>query len=340
MKTVDLILNHARRTAPSHRKNNIISFIASFFSIVFSMSLVEQAFKLISEKYVLILVVVFVILFLLFNEYHKVIELRRRFLHKKNSLFIIIFTFSINIIMSLIGIYLWTNKSFENTIKNDNEKVSTTLVIEKKYSSLIDSVNSITPGTDVLFKNLTKDLSYWKSRQPVDLEERTLIRENIKEVQNRIDKFTENFNQNKQFSIQKLENLKQQELNAVQVIQGGKQKTVARFGYISMIFFLMVLLTKIIILFLAKEYAEIEIKFIDQEEKSNDFLSQYRIVTAIYLVKDKIEFNDIVYSKFRREDQHPKDIFYFFGNLGINTCGNAKAAQKILKNYYETIYNL
>ena len=98
---------------------------------------------------------------------------------------------------------------------------------------------------------------------------------------------------------------------------------------------------------LAKEHASIEKNksSILQSEVANRFASQYKFVTDILHRKDKIEFDDVVFSPYFKFSKDPdkknkevKNIYYLFGNLKINDTPVHEAQEK-LKNYYESIIN-
>jgi hypothetical protein len=347
-KQTQVLLDANKKYLPIKMINKISSITASLFSIIFSMSIIKEAMHFIQEWYIVVLLIVFIILFLVFNEYRKVIELRNKFLKKGSSLFIIILTFMVSFCLSGIGIYLWTNKTLENEVQNDKIIVSERLDIENRYNALIDSVNALDISKNSEYIQIKADIDYWKSRSAATLEERTYIREQTEKVQQDMSHLYTIFNQDKENNAVRYEKLKQVELSTVETNFNNNKKFISRANKISFIFFMMVVITELIIILLAKEFAN-QIKSIENLSKSKlqaTFLQQYRAITEILLRKDKIEFNDVLYSPYfkfsKEEEKHTKEvrsIYYLFGDLKILEVP-LKSAQNILKNYYETLFNI
>ena len=348
MKTVDSIIKLQKKEVPKKVINRVSSLIASLFSIIFSMSIIKETSNFIQEWYIIALLIVFIVLFLVFNEYRKVVELRQRFLGKSSSLFIIILTFIVSLSLSGIGIYLWTNKTLEKEVNNDKISVSERVNVENKYNYIIDSINALDPYKNEEFAQLRDNLKYWTGRSAASLDERTYIREQIEVCQNNLRIYHSKYKEDKANSISRYEELKEAELSSVSVDFKSNKKFINRANKISFIFFIMVIMTELIIILLAKEHYHNYKKDLDfsKGKMQSKFLSEYRAITDILLRKDEITYADIVFSPYftfpKGKDEKSKkvtSIFYFLGELGILKLPLEEAQNK-LKNYYETILNI
>lgn len=349
MKTqsiTDQILKQQSDKIPGYTVNSIASVIASFFAAVFSLSILREV--KIEEPGVFILLLVFTILFLSYNEYIKVGELRKKFSGKGGSITLIIITFLISIVLSGIGIYLWTNKTLESSIANDKILYSSTLSVENKFNRLIDSVSNISITNDPEYKRLKTDLSYWKYRNAADIEERTQIRERVKKIEEDLNQLSTSFKKEKENTILRYQNLKKVEIDNINSSFKNENKYISRNNNLSLIFFIIVLITKFVIILLAKEHASIEKKKnnILESEVTKRFVSQYKFVTDILSRKDKITFDDVVFSshfKFSKDpdkkNKEVKNIYYFLCDIKASEAPLHEAQAK-LKNYYENIINL
>jgi hypothetical protein len=347
-KITDQILREQQVFLPKRSVNNIASVIASFFAAVFSMSILKETKNQIDEPFVFVLLLVFTILFLAYNEYIKVSELRKKFAHKGGSFILIIVTFLISISLSGIGIYLWTNKTLQSETVNDKKLSQTSLLIESKYNHLIDSVQSLSILNEPEYQRLKSDAKYWKYRTAADLDERTQIRERIKNIESDIKAFSTSFEQKKENSISRFANQKLVETKDISTAFNNETKFISRNNSLSLIFFFVVLVTKFIIILLAKEHVTIEKTKLSilESETAKRFVSQYKFITDVLSRKDKIEFDDVVFSpyfKFSKDatkrNKEVKNIYYLLGDLKINNAP-VREAQEKLKNYYESIINL
>lgn len=344
----DQILRENQVFIPKQTVNNFTSITASFFSAIFSLSILFEAKKQIDEPFVFYLLFVFTILFLWYNESVKVSELRKKLSGKGGSIVLIIVTFFISISLSGIGIYLWTNKSLQNETINDKQLSQSSLSIESKYNILIDSIQSLSIINEPEYQRLKSDIKYWKNRAAFDLNERSQIRERIRNIESDLTSFSTSFEKKKENSILRFENQKQAEIKDVSTTFHNETKFISRSNSLSLIFFFVVLITKFVIILLAKEHATIEKRKLSilKSETASRFTSQYKFITDTLSRKDKIEFDDVVFSpyfKFSKDEKkrtkEVKNIYYLFGDLKINNAP-VKEAQEKLKNYYENIINL
>ena len=347
-KITDQILQEQKLLLPKMTVNQIASITASFFAAIFSLSILKEAKQQITEPYVFELLFMFTLLFLAYNEYIKVTELRKKFSGKGGSMTLIVATFLISICLSGIGIYLWTNKSLQSETTNDKNLSKSSLLIDSRYNHLIDSIQSLSIVLEPEYIRLKQDLKYWKQRSAADLEERTAIRDRIKNIESDLNFFSSSFEQKKVNTVTRYNNQKQSEVKDISTSFKNETKFISRSNDLSLIFFIVVLITKFIIILLAKEHASItkSKSSILESEVANRFASQYKFITDILHRKDKIEFDDVVFSPYFKFSKDPdkknkevKNIYYLFGNLKINDAPVAEAQEK-LKNYYESIINV
>lgn len=311
----------------------ISAWIASIFSILFSISLVVELQKT-TTVLTLILSASFLVFTVVFVEWLKVTELSKRFKGGKANIWVIAFSFLFSLSVSTIGIWLWLNKSQDMQQVVDNGYNSSLLDIERTYKLKLDSVNNV--GYSSEYNQVLTDLNYWKSRSASTTDERSLIRENILKLE---DKRTALYNssiKDKEGLKQSILQQKQAEINLLNSTSKGKQAGANKNLFISVVFFLMVGFVEFIIIFI-----------------------QYRIATyytveqtgIIKMVKDfelrnlkTINVNKVKYSKFHGiEDwEEVKLLYNLLIELNVvNEEGivQEKASTKI-SNYYLKINSL
>jgi hypothetical protein len=341
----DVILNINNYSQEKKLINNIGALIASVFSLIFSFSIIREAYKFIQEQYVLVILTIFITLFLIFNEYQKVIELRKKFSHHlKGNLFIIILTFLISFFMSGIGIYLWTNRTlhYEAETGLKNSHMNNEIVL--RYNHKIDSISSIRFEDTQEYNRINEDIKFWKGRRAASLVDRDSIRGQIKVLQKELSKYREAFNTSISSKIKVQKQSMESELSNISVEYKIENKFISRANKISFIFFIMVIITEIVIVYLAKErsYNDFLDYKLSQSHFGKQFKTNYIIATDILTRKDNIEKDDIKYCKFLRTSHTSGSIYKLFEELGITKLdegrgNNVKMAQKLLKDYYNTI---
>ena len=340
MTIVDEILQ--QDTLPKTQVNDIASWVASFFSGIFSLSIVKEASTQIQDPIAFGLIFVFTILFLVYNEYIKVTELRKWFTDKKGSIPLIVCTFLITVSLSGIGIYFLTNHTVQTEITNDATQAQRNSAIAQKYNHVIDSLSNTQITQDATYVQLKSDLQYWHQRTAGDIEDRRQIREHIKDIETNLRRFEGNFSKKKEEAIQRYKEQKIVEENTVKISHSNVIKSVAKDNYISLIFFVAVLLTKFIIILLSKQYAAIRQKKreILSSTPAQNFYTQYKFLTEVLSRKNEIKFDDIVFSPYftfsknkERRTKEVKAIYYLFGDLKLLNCPLEEAQLK-LKTYY------
>lgn len=311
----------------------ISAWIASIFSIVFSLSMLSELSKT-ANLLTLILSGSFLIFTVVFVEWLKVTELSKRFRNQKSNIYVIVFSFVFSISVSTIGIWLWLNKSQEIKVETANSYNEKLLELEKLYNVKADSINNIPFSSE--YNQVLSDLSYWKTRSVATIEERNQIRENIVKLEN---KRTDLYNSSvrlKESLKTDLNKQKQAQQNLLLSNTKGNESKAGRNEFISVVFFLMVGFVEFIIIFI-----------------------QYRIATyftgeqsgVVKMVKDfelrnlsSIDVNKVKYSVFHgmQDWEEIKLLYNLLIELNvIDKEGKVqeKASNKI-SNYYLKINSL
>ena len=232
-------------------KLKLQSSIASFFSVLFSMSIVTAITDLDILTYVVLYV--FSTLFLLYNEDRKVRELRRKFRGMKYNLLTVVFTLTISVVLSSVGVFLWVNK---DVVKSEKIQVSMSkekLQIEKKYNSLSDSISNLPYPKQ--YTDLKTELSWWKSRRPANLEERKNIRSQIAVFQRKLDEVYNTIQKERSSKYEALNKQKQAEINLIESENVQQTSKLSFEKGISIIFIILVLITEFVIINIQREIA-------------------------------------------------------------------------------------
>jgi hypothetical protein len=327
----------------------ISSIMASIFSIVFSLAIIKEIFSSIDEMFVFGFLCLFVVSFVLFNEYKKVRELRSLFSGGNYSLFIIVFTFIVSIALSSIGIYFWTNKSMKESFDNDSYLSNKTFEITEKYNLKIDSIYNVNYTKNPNFIQLKSNLDYWKGRSSASLEERSMLRTKVDLAQEKINKFIEQFKLDQDKSAERLKESQNRELNLINTNYNGKNKFTSRKAWVSLIFISMVLIVEMLIIFLTKEWSDNErnLKTVLNNPLAKQLKEDIAIITDLLLRKGVIDINGIKYSPFKEDKRFNEGIKSTFGRyveIGIaNGSGDMiidiDSAVRKIKWYYNHILN-
>jgi hypothetical protein len=246
--------------------------------------------------------------------------------------------------MSGIGIYLWTNRTlhYEAETGLKNSHMNNEIVL--RYNHKIDSISSIRFEDTQEYNRINEDIKFWKGRRAASLVDRDSIRGQIKVLQKELSKYREAFNTSISSKIKVQKQSMESELSNISVEYKIENKFISRANKISFIFFIMVIITEIVIVYLAKErsYNDFLDYKLSQSHFGKQFKTNYIIATDILTRKDNIEKDDIKYCKFLRTSHTSGSIYKLFEELGITKLdegrgNNVKMAQKLLKDYYNTI---
>jgi len=263
----------------------IPALISNTFSVIFSLSIVLEL-KNILSGYVLILLSVFVVLFLVYNEVTKVQYVRKVFKGVKSAIIPLIITFIISLTLASIGIYLFTNKTSDIKDNSNMDKVVKINNINYTYQSKINDLNNnMIFETSKEFKSLNDELYYWKHISAATLIERDNIRNRIDKLQNDIQSQRTLFNENKRLSINQLNNLLNNEIQIINTQYNVNNNKTTKNNFISYIFLSLIIITEFATIILNKNIAEKQIVRDDfiNSDLSKKFIMSSNILTSMYL---------------------------------------------------------
>ena len=323
----------------------IFLFVASFFSVFFSASIVLKLEGIIPLP-LLILAGVFIIFILSANEYFKITHLKNKFNQQKHSFFLIIFTFSVSVVASAIGIYFFINQSDKIDAENNSEFIQAKLTIKKMYTEKIDSVKSL-PLHNLQYAELTKSIEYWKTRVCRTNEERDQARANVIIVEKERVDLEEQLKNDRDKTIHNLEELAKAELvQAQNDFKIGQQMSITN-QFIFAFFFALVLFNEVMLVGFVHQisnYFTIEQRR-NMQTLRNLLYSDLQIITL-----DDVRY-DSAFNPSRNKDLTIKENAFslrcLFGNIGIiereeKNNGTIKVEDrrkgvKKLQEYYERI---
>ncbi len=327
--------------------NYIPALLSNGFSILFSSSIIFELRNFLSG-WVLIILTVFVLLFLILNEYTKVQELRKLVKGSKNALLPFIITFLISITLASIGIYFITNKSMEIKDNSNIEKNINITNTNLKYESQILDVNKTN-----IFENskefdvLNKDLYYWQHISASSLEERNNIRNKIAEIQGKINDSRQVYKENVQKLISNINSLKQQEISVINAKYNKVNNNQQRNNFISYIFLSLIIITEFATIILNKNIAEKQIKIAEftDGEMAKTYIVVRNTLTTLYMTKDlngETNIEKMKYSSANKDNflnweviMRYYNLFISFGILDegyVAEISNGDKVKKVLTN--------
>lgn len=318
----------------------IPALISNTFSVLFSLSIVLEL-KNILSGYVLILLSVFVVLFLIYNEVTKVQYVRKVFKGVKTAIIPLIITFIISLTLASIGIYLFTNKTTDIKDNNNMDKVVKINNINYTYQSKINELNNtMVFETSKEYEALNKELYYWKHLSAATLIERDNIRNRIDKIQNDIQSQRTLFNENKRVSINQLNTLLNNEVQIINTQYNNTNNKSTKNNFISYIFLSLIIITEFATIVLNKNIAE---KQILRDEFCNSDLSKKYIVasnilTSMFLTSYKgvTNIEKAKYSEANKFEWNELSLLYNqFINLGILDEGQVIEHKSLDKDYNE-----
>ena len=336
------------------------AYIASFFSIIFALSIVLEL-KEVIEGYVLTFLTFFITLFLVFNEELKVRKIKG-FIKGDNKVFpTLAFTFIISCSLSCLGIFFWINKSQELEDANKIKKSEETAKIYQHHKAIIDSLRS------ALFDDLElrKEIAYWKSRRNATIEERKENRSRVESFQKALREEKKDFNSKKEKMIKEEQKAMQFAIQVLESQYSRNNSKLNRNNFITWIFFIMVLITEFAIISLNKNISKKEIAA--DKLMNSDISKRYRlnhsVVKELFLVHskgDRIDINAIKYLQSVKtlecEDSDDnwkctKQVYNLLISLGViseprgkyktsEVLEDAIVAEGRVNNYFEKVFEL
>jgi len=231
----------------------LTALLASIFSVIFSLSIIKELFNSV-PLVVLILMSVFLVLFVIYNEVSKVRELQKYYKKRKHNVLAIAVTFIISLFLSGVGIYFYSNNSLDTEIALNNDLKEQKLSIERKYQFQLDSLNNV-PISSPEYIKLVDDIDFWRNRKSDSKEQRQEILSNIKELELKRENLYNTIKKDRSLIYERILTLKSNELDLLLTQNTGKEKKQDRSNFISWVFVLMVIVTEFIILNVQRQIA-------------------------------------------------------------------------------------
>lgn len=315
----------------------------SVFSILSSLSLIGEINKVGVEWYIALFLTVFLVVFILFNEYIKIKELRLKFNNStQHNFFMLLVTFTISLSTSTMGIYLWTDKTQEINSSMITEQTSAADSITALYNSRINSLYTSNFSDTPEGKSLESSLSYWKSRKAANSEDLQSIRLNVSRIEQQRSGAIEQFNVSRKQAEDRLKqemNTKISSLNSISTVKQGKM---SRNNRITFIFMVLVLITEFMIVFSQKELCNP-----NQTKISKEYYRVVRLITNLSLrgfMNRPVDINEVKFSEFMREYEwdEVKRIFNLLIEIGVIDQHKSLSPDCISKvqNYYKQMLKL
>jgi len=316
----------------------ISMWIASIFSILSSLSIIKELKETGAELYVLLFSSLFIGFFIVITEFIKVRELHRYFSKVAYNVFLLIFSLTISISISAIGIYFWidTSAKMENQFnKNHTEIVD---VITSKYNAKIDSAQTLVVTSLPEYKTSTKSINYWKSRKFETPEERQIIRENVSNAERSLQTIVSNFNDTKKSQLTYLRDVMDREIRGAEANMGSIVKKASRNNVVTYIFFMIIVLIEVIIIIIQKEMCNpAHIKLNSEERFALSVATNLRLNGHNNI---EVTANTIKYLKVSEDAEWDSviKVFNMFKTIGVIEDGClCKNAPEVIKLYYKEL---
>lgn len=269
---------------------NIAAKIASVFSILFAMSIVYELRNHV-DSWLLIMLSIFISFFLIVNEVIKVRSIKAMYNNKLKSLLTFLFTFCLSLSLSVIGIYLWINKTDDINSESLINKTIETNNLKSEYRLKIESIRNNEFESTNQYKQLSEDLSFWRNRKANDVEERGYIRDNIVRIENQIQTNRKEYNDNQNLSVSNLENELQSKLDIVDVKFTNQSKEVNKNNFLTYILLTLIIVVEFVIIYLNNNIAKVNTEFV--QYTNNDIVKKYKVgrklLESLFLTSNRVD---------------------------------------------------
>ena len=259
---------------------------------------------------------------------------------RKSSLPMTVLFFVVSFTLSGIGVYFWANQSQQIEIESTDNYQSGIVEIESKYNSKIDSIQDIPINTS----HIDEQISYWKSRRPANIEERQMIRENIADLSDERANVIDGINERRNESISRLKQQKQSEIELLSVRLTNKNREAGRNNFVTIILFLMVVVTEFLIVSIQKQISTYYDKY---QMDTIRMIREYEIRgTNMHDEKaiNKLKYHPLIVKHFENESPEEsfkkiKDTYNLLFELNlVDKKGKLKPdSSKQLKEFYSKI---
>lgn len=359
---------------------NILIKIFSFFSILFSLSIINELFKINLDIYLVIIFGIFLTILIILNEYLKIKKLIDFF--SKNRIIengiISIICILISIIISCYGIYKFLDKRDDNYSNKrdiiDNVISDTTLYFNNKIDSInnlnISDVKIFNDKYNIYQKQLDQYIVDRDNYKNKNMTYNNELRNFYIDINNKIDEINENIiNLNSEFDIYKINeisNIKNNMNDIIFKLNDNINETKINMDdtnkIIIYIFVFLTLITEIGIVYIAIKIAS-TIKYnnelkIKEEKLYNDKISfikttkefkkydLYKLfIERLYSIKSKnnsITISEInnICNSFELKSSEIKELIIDFKSMGIISESVKRIGSKLEMDKNESIFIL
>lgn len=290
MKLIKKINSVGKQDFQNNLFVNIAAKIASVFSILFAMSIVYELRNHV-DSWLLIMLSIFISFFLIVNEVIKVRSIKAMYNNKLKSLLTFLFTFCLSLSLSVIGIYLWINKTDDINSESLINKTIETNNLKSEYRLKIESIRNNEFESTNQYKQLSEDLSFWRNRKANDVEERGYIRDNIVRIENQIQINRKEYNLNQNLLISNLENELQSKQDIIDVKFTNQSKEVNKNNFLTYILLTLIVVVEFVIIYLNNNIAKVNTEFV--QYTNNDIVKKYKVgrklLESLFLTSNRVD---------------------------------------------------
>jgi hypothetical protein len=293
-----------KKEASNNKNNNIFIKILSFFSVLFSLSIIRELNSLGIEFYLVIVFGIFLALLIIANEIIKINRLILFFSNNKSSENIIIgsITVILSIIVSLYGIYKFLDKTEVNkdqiiseskNLITDTTKYYNTKIKEIESSKIID-IEPFKSEYTIYSNQLNQYNSDRDNYKNSSINNNNLrsyykeINQKIDEVNNNIIVLNDKFNK---YKLDEVSKLKLELTNIVTELESSGNESQSNFNtknnIIIFMFMFFTLITEFGIIFVSMKISNVNVQNLEIK-KHNDSIIKNKITH----IKNSKEFKD------------------------------------------------
>lgn len=288
----------------TNKNNNIFIKVLSFFSVLFSLSIIRELSSLGIESYLVIIFGIFLALLIIANEVIKVNRLILLFSNNRSTENIIVgsLTVILSIVVSLYGIYKFLDKTEVNknqiTLESNEIIIDTTNYFNTKIkeveSSLISDVEPF-KSKYLIYQNQLNQYNSDRDNYKNSTLNNNNLRVYYKEINEKIDVLNNNIiNLNNEFDVyktQEVSKLKTELSNIVTELETSNNEFESNFNnknnIIIFLFMFFTLLTEFGIIFISSKISDVNVENLKVKEYNDNIIKN-----KISHIKNTKEFKE------------------------------------------------
>ena len=288
----------------TNKNNNIFIKVLSFFSVLFSLSIIRELSSLGIESYLVIIFGIFLALLIIANEVIKVNRLILLFSNNKSTENIVVgsLTVILSIVVSLYGIYKFLDKTEVNknqiTLESSSVITDTTnyynTKIKEVESSLITNVEPF-KSKYLIYQNQLDQYNSDRDNYKNSTLNNNNLRSYYKEINEKIDVLNNNIiNLNNEFDVyknQEVSKLKTELSNIVTELEKNTNEFESNFNnknnIIIFLFMFFTLLTEFGIIFISSKISDVNVENLKVKEYNDNIIKN-----KISHIKNTREFKE------------------------------------------------